>query len=325
MITKYFPLLVFCLMSFATTSCSGGGSSNSPNANSQNNPNANGGNQNIEYQFPDGSTGNGGNLTETRVPRKINFAESGHVTVHQVNLNNQENVLHLLHNEMNTQISSSRFNELDESSFKLTRDTGYSTHRFQSLGENFIRKYTDNDSGVYGLQIGTRISVTDDNTIIADFDFETGGIKATHLPSGTISYNGTVAMSFRENTIPTHTNLFRLNADFDNSSGDIRFVYDVYENYGQMLEGDFRIDINKGTYFGNNLQLRVLDTRDGIDLQDTATIIGAFHNEGATGVSGTFFDNAKQSFGGVILGAREDTRRDQRLNEEIDELLRLQE
>ena len=321
--TKYLLFLTFCLMSFAITSCGDGGSSNSPNANSQNNPNANGGNQNIEYQFSDGSTGNGGNLTETRVPRKINFAESGHVTVHQVNLNNQENIILLLHNEMNTQISFNRFNDVDESSYEFFRDSGYSTRYYHPFSRILLTKWTDNDSGVYGLQMGTRIGETD-GAIISDYEFETGGVKATHLPSGTLSYNGNAAMSFRKNTIPTYTNIFRLTADFDNSSGDIRFV-DNFLEFGQWLDGNFRIDKNNGTFFGNNLQLRVLDTDDGIELQDTATIIGAFHNEGATGVSGTFFDNAKQSFGGVILGAREDTRQDQSLNEDIDELLRLQE
>ena len=82
----------------------------------------------------------------------------------------------------------------------------------------------------------------------------------------------------------------------------------IFTEVDAELTGTFEINMNNGTYSGNNLLLEVDDPINEKYYVRRATLNGAFHNRGATGVSGIFYDNVERNYGGIFTGARTDIR-----------------
>ena len=329
-------VLLFFVILFIV-SCGGGGNGGGNGSPTPNNGNGNGGGDpNLNFTnvtglydtnnpddtgTPDDTGGNG----NTNNPSNIQLTEGGRASGFRVDVNGGTNIVHVLNNETNSPVWSQRF-KLNDSHFSNTTevdDRNYNTGRIayvrdgnivlaENIGQIIGRKggdillteYVDNDSNVYFLEVlhntGETIIHPDGIQVVQyNTDIEVGGSELTGMPSGILQYNGEMFISPRKRgTFSDELDYFTIEANFDNFTGNISTSHNV-------LTGNFEINSSSGTYFGNELRMTYIFPDFGINIRnELATIYGAFHNEGATGVSGIFFDNTEQRFGGAIIGAR---------------------
>ncbi len=161
---------------------------------------------------------------------------------------------------------------------------------------------TDNVSNTYVIL--SRYYAGDSESHPIAVDFEVGGQNVSNIPSGLYRYNGYGA-SFPRHNSSTEWGDFIMNVDFDNARGTISYLeWDELVS----LDGSFIINMQNGLLAGNNLRMIVIDPINSKNFEDNATIYGSFHNRGATGVSGVFYNNTDKVYGGVIYGARTDLR-----------------
>ena len=76
------------------------------------------------------------------------------------------------------------------------------------------------------------------------------------------------------------------------------------------LAGPIKIDLKNGTYFGNDVKLIQKNSSNNLNFDEylNTPIYGAFHNEGATGITGIFYDSDNLEVVGSIIGERVETR-----------------
>ena len=281
-------------------------------------PDPNGDDQPTLNQCPSGQTGtppncvlvtdsggNGGGDGSSTLPlqsRDFNLRFDNEVGGIKRSISSQDNgmIIHYL----NT-ITSEPITDRSSVAFQLRNDlnTNYSTHlrakRPTIDGENLFWELRNKNSSTYAI-------LTDlyaNGTYITDF--EAGGIKATGIPSGTYIYNGDAYLAPRRGGIYLDRGEFNMNVNFDNSLGNISLVSNSRPDQLELeLTGSFRINSSNGIYYSDSLHLELIDKHYGLNLDDDATIYGAFHDQGATGVSGIFFDTDRKIYGGAFAGAR---------------------
>ena len=334
-------VLLFFVLLFIV-SCGGGGNGGGNGSPTTSNGNGDG-NQNVmdlydtndpdDTDTPDDSGGNGNGNGNTNNPNNIQLTEGGSADGFRVNVNGRTNIVHVLNNEPNSPLWSQKF-KLNESHYlgPPTPDQfNYNTSREAFVrdgnivlaanigqitnskrGDILLTEYVDNDSNVYFLEVLQNTGETiihPDGTRLGHYnntDIEVGGPELTGMPSGILRYNGEIFISPRKRgTFSDELDYFTIEANFDNFTGNIQTTHNV-------LTGNFLINSSSGTYFGDELRMTFIFPDFEINIQnELATIYGAFHNEGATGVSGIFFDNAEQRFGGAIIGASTTSRNGQ--------------
>ena len=125
------------------------------------------------------------------------------------------------------------------------------------------------------------------------------GPKATNLPSGNFSYTGYHGITTNL-TNAGSSGLFTMNVNFTDGTGSYAGNTTTVGVTG--LNGNITLDNTTGELSGTNLVLS--GSLGGLDLTGkTATLVGNFHGNGATDVSGIFFtDNL--DFAGGFLGNR---------------------
>ena len=125
------------------------------------------------------------------------------------------------------------------------------------------------------------------------------GPKATNLPSGNFSYTGYHGITTNL-TNAGSDGLFTMNVNFSDGTGS--YSANTTTAGATGLNGNITLDNTTGELSGTNLVLS--GSLGGLDLTGkTATLVGNFHGDGATDVSGVFFtDNL--DFAGGFLGNR---------------------
>ena len=125
------------------------------------------------------------------------------------------------------------------------------------------------------------------------------GPKATNLPSGNFSYTGYHGITTNL-TNAGSSGLFTMNVNFTDGTGSYAGNTTTVGVTG--LNGNITLDNTTGELSGTNLVLS--GSLGGLDLTGkTATLVGNFHGNGATDVSGIFFTD-KLDFAGGFLGNR---------------------
>ena len=125
------------------------------------------------------------------------------------------------------------------------------------------------------------------------------GPKPTNLPSGNFSYTGWHGITTNLAN-GGGDGLFTMNVNFSDGTGSYSANTTISAITG--LNGNITLDNTTGELSGTNLVLS--GSLAGLDLTGkTATLVGNFHGNGATDVSGIFFtDNL--DFAGGFLGSR---------------------
>ncbi len=172
-------------------------------------------------------------------------------------------------------------------------------------GELTLREFVDNIAESFVIMTG--YFAESDDRLPLSVDFEAGGANVSNIPSGLYRYNGYGYSNPRRNSA-LGLGDFTMNVNFDNASGT--FNYLDYDEWVSLI-GSFVINKQNGNFAGNDLQIVVIDPEHNLKFEDKATIYGSFHNRGATGVSGIFYDNRDKVYGGAFAGARTDLRPDE--------------
>ena len=175
-------------------------------------------------------------------------------------------------------------------------------------GNIHYNEYTDKDSEVFALEAivfnyGNDPYDPTDSGIKSQTDIQVGGLSVSNIPTGQYVYNGNSSFQLRESGYYGYFADFTMNVDFTRSSGNIEI-----ENSFLNIQGELSIDPSVGTYSSENLQFSVNDDDSGLNFDDNASILGHFHNENATGVTGLYSDNTNGHYIGAIWGARTDIR-----------------
>ena len=125
------------------------------------------------------------------------------------------------------------------------------------------------------------------------------GPKPTNLPSGNFSYTGYHGIDTNL-TNSGSSGSFTMNVNFLDGTGSYSAI--TFSPYTTGLNGNITLDNTTGELSGTNLVLS--GSLGGLNLTGkTATLVGNFHGDGATDVSGIFFtDNL--DFAGGFLGNR---------------------
>ena len=147
--------------------------------------------------------------------------------------------------------------------------------------------------GIMVIAAGTEVS----NIPMGEFDYE-GTNFVTFLPQGD---EDTVLDTDSASCIPVCTSgdkgSFEATVNFATGTGDIE---SRFENISILIDGDFTVDTNTGTFVGEKVGL------DSMILpynNSTVTIHGNFHGDGATGMTGIYTQNvAEPDFIGAIAG-----------------------
>ena len=290
---KLYQSKVWILLSIVLfiASCGGGsgGSSSGGNGNGNNNNNNNNNN------------GNGGGGLTFNMPFQNDEGEVRR-TLEPIN-NNPSTVNKLSANTNSPTINRSIINWNSEE-FELRWATERSGVQPTNNGRLSILELRDNDSDTFAIAIG--IFVDDrSETEGLDVNFEAGGANVSSIPQGSFEYNGNGYSSPRQGSFGLSDGEFTMNVNFSSATGDFRFV----ESLGLAeVNGPFQINVGQGTFYGNSLRMVVDDTDNDLEFSGSATIYGAFHNEGATGVSGIFYETDQKRYGGSFAGARQDLR-----------------
>ena len=122
-----------------------------------------------------------------------------------------------------------------------------------------------------------------------------GGETVSNIPSGVFTYNGTNFIGYRDGSY-FEDGTFAMGVDFSNGTGNI-----TGNTPNSTMGGTISVNASNGTFSGNNLALT--DTFN--NLSTTGSINGNFHNAGATGVSGIYYDNGPNPVvAGAIVGSR---------------------
>jgi len=129
-----------------------------------------------------------------------------------------------------------------------------------------------------------------DKTVIAS------GTSLSNIPSGTYTYNGTNLVARMDNSWQAR-GTFTMNVDFGAGTGTLSGS--SIGTTVTSINGSVTIDTSTGYYSGTGL---TIVSPDGTS---NAKIYGAFHGDGATGVSGIYFEDATTPLiNGAIVGAR---------------------
>jgi len=197
--------------------------------------------------------------------------------------------------------------------FSYSDVTSIANHNIPLLQNNFLGSDVD-----YYFDAGTDVTILGDNynfvvlKVASSPIYLTGGYdansqligvafgpKPTNLPSGNFSYTGYHGITTNL-TNAGSSGLFTLNVNFSNGTGSYAANTTTLGITG--LNGNITLDNTTGELSGTNLVLS--GSLGGLDLTGkTATLVGNFHGDGATDVSGIFFtDNL--DFAGGFLGNR---------------------
>ncbi len=126
-----------------------------------------------------------------------------------------------------------------------------------------------------------------------------GGDMVSNIPTGTYMYNGTNLIGDRDGTY-FESGTFAMNVNF--SAGTAALTGST-EN---STIGGTGISVNRitGNFSGSNL---TLNWDDGVDVYNLpATIHGSFHGNGATAVSGLYYETSSSTpvIAGAVVGTR---------------------
>lgn len=122
-----------------------------------------------------------------------------------------------------------------------------------------------------------------------------GGGTVSNIPSGVFTFNGTNFIGYRDGSY-FESGTFAMGVDFSNGNGNL-----TGSTTNSSIGGTIQVNSSNGTFSSSSLALT--DTFNNV--QTTASINGNFHNNGATGVSGIYYDNGSNPFvAGAIAGRR---------------------
>ena len=154
-----------------------------------------------------------------------------------------------------------------------------------------VRMFTEDNSST---QLISALNTADSKkwTIVS-------GDAPSNLPSGTATYTGQNLTSNTDNTNPGGGS-FTMSVNFSNNSGSLTATSTTANS---SLSGSFNIDPATGYFSGNNLTLNAPALSGGTS---NAIIYGSFHGNGATGVSGLYYDDATAPLvNGAIIGTKQ--------------------
>ena len=154
-----------------------------------------------------------------------------------------------------------------------------------------VRMFTEDNSST---QLLSALNTADSKkwTIVS-------GDAPSNLPSGMATYAGQNLISNTDNTNPGGGS-FTMSVDFANNSGSLSAISTAASS---SLSGSFNIDPSTGYFSGNNLTLTAPALSGGTS---NAIIYGSFHGNGATGVSGLYYDDAAAPLvNGAIIGTKQ--------------------
>ena len=154
-----------------------------------------------------------------------------------------------------------------------------------------VRMFTEDNSST---QLISALNTADSKkwTIVS-------GDAPSNLPSGTATYTGQNLISNTDNTNPGGGS-FTMSVNFSNNSGSLTATSTTANS---SLSGSFNIDPATGYFSGNNLTLNAPALSGGTS---NAIIYGSFHGNGATGVSGLYYDDATAPLvNGAIIGTKQ--------------------
>jgi len=154
--------------------------------------------------------------------------------------------------------------------------------------------FTDNNSSTE-LTSAYDASADEKYTIVT-------GSKVTNLPTGDLdyTYQGQNLVAATNNTdFNADGGSFSLTVNFDDRSGTISAS--TNNQAVTSLSGPFTVNTETGYFSGDSLSL----TAPNISGTSTAVITGSFHGDGATGVSGLYYDAGDNPLvNGAIIGSR---------------------
>ena len=196
--------------------------------------------------------------------------------------------------------------ELDADDFTATDDGTQIVGKFNghvSFGGPNIDAdwYIDLDSSANALMISNNIAITN-------------GDPVSSIPVGRYTYNGTNLMT---STVSPSIDegSFSMSINFSNETGTISGTTNDRDiRTSSRISGNFNVDTSNGTFSGNNLTFTryfTYLTNISPSIND-ASIHGSFHDSGAKGVSGIYYNtystNLPPTWYGAIIGARSDLR-----------------
>lgn len=154
-----------------------------------------------------------------------------------------------------------------------------------------VRMFTEDNSST---QLISALNTADSKkwTIVS-------GDAPSNLPSGIATYTGQNLISNTDNT-NAGGGSFTMSVDFSNNSGSLTATSTTASS---SLSGNFNINPSTGYFSGNNLTLNAPALAGGTS---NAIIYGSFHGNGATGVSGLYYDDAAAPLvNGAIIGTKQ--------------------
>lgn len=154
-----------------------------------------------------------------------------------------------------------------------------------------VRMFTEDNSST---QLISALNTADSEkwTIVS-------GDAPSNLPSVIATYAGQNLISNTDNTNPGGGS-FTMSVDFANNSGSLSAISTAASS---SLSGSFNIDPSTDYFSGNNLTLTAMALSGGTS---NAIIYGSFHGNGATGVSGLYYDDAAAPLvNGAIIGTKQ--------------------
>jgi hypothetical protein len=140
--------------------------------------------------------------------------------------------------------------------------------------------------------------VSGDSWIIAADNARTsalfaGGTQVSNIPAGSYTYTGANVIGNRDGSA-AETGTFEMLVNFPNSTASI-----LGATATTAISGNMSVNNQTGTFSGDNM---LLSTGFG---PASATILGNFHGNGATAVSGVYYDNLPNPVvAGAIAGSR---------------------
>lgn len=148
---------------------------------------------------------------------------------------------------------------------------------------NVRKKYTDNGPSWIILAESATISA-----LIA------GGAKVSNIPAGSYVYRGTNAVGYRDRS-KDEIGTFEMAVDFSSGTANING-----STATSTITGNMDVNNQTGTFSGNNILLSEVS-----GAQASGTIFGNFHGDGATAVSGVYYENSLiPVVAGAIAGSR---------------------
>ncbi len=184
--------------------------------------------------------------------------------------------------------------QVSQLDFLLTTASGevYASDTLVLNGDTYeVKMFLEDDSST---QLISALNTSDNKkwTIVS-------GDAPSNLPIGIATYSGQNLIATTDNSV-SGGGTFTMSVDFDDDSGSLIATSTTASS---TLTGNFTVDSSTGYFSGDNLTLNAPALSGGTS---NAIIYGSFHGNGASGVSGLYYDDASAPLmNGAIIGTKQ--------------------